>query len=65
MIIGGIIVKDGSPMTNVGDDEEDVLGDEVIFRAGPDSSAWPQNDNFSGNELMDGEDLVEAYGLGW
>lgn len=27
-----------------GNDEEDVPGDEVIFRLGTDSSAWPQND---------------------
>lgn len=47
----GLLTKekeDGSPMTTVGDDGEDVLGDEVIFRLGSDSSAWPQNDKQGG-----------------
>ena len=57
--------KDGSPITNVGDDGEGVLGDEVIFKLGSDSSAWPQNDNVSGNELKDGEDLGAGYGWSW
>lgn len=46
-----INLKDGSPITNVGDDEEDVLGDEGIIGIGTDSSAGPQNDNLSGNDL--------------
>jgi hypothetical protein len=52
-------VKDGSPITNVGDEGVDVLGDEVIFKLGTDSSPLAQNDNlgvaqndnFSGNEF--------------
>jgi hypothetical protein len=76
-------LQDESSITNVGDDgvgnycqllarvsderKDDVLGNEVIFRLGSDSSppaqndnrGVAQNDNFSGNELMDGEDLVE------
>jgi hypothetical protein len=49
----------------IGQRKEDVLGDEVVFRLGTDSSAWPQNDNVSGNELRDGEDLGAGYGWSW
>ena len=54
-----INLKDGSPITNVGDDEEDVLGDEGIIGIGTDSSAWPQNDNFRGGYRNDNSGVAQ------
>lgn len=57
--------KNGSPITNVGDDgegnffkvmdqgKEGVLGDEGVLRLGSDPSAGPQNDNLGGEYRND------------
>jgi hypothetical protein len=58
--------RDGSPITNVGDDGEDVLGDEVVFRLGSDSSPPAQNDKSGGDYAGTGRILLRrgVVGLG-
>ena len=55
-------LKDGFPTTNVGDDGEDVLGDEVVFRLGSDSSPPAQNDKSGGDYAGTGRIFLRRGG---
>lgn len=60
-------MAEGKLLARVNDErKEDDLGEEVVFRLGTDSWAWPQNDNVSENELRDGRILLRGIaGVGY